>query len=81
MLMLTNLSFVNFNQVTNMKKKRKHISYVPKAKGWNLCQKCGEAKLPHRICKTHLEVCAMSDEEWQEKKLTIKKLKEQSSSE
>ena len=56
-----------------MKKKRKHISYIPKAKGWNICQKCGEARLPHRVCKKHLEVCAMSDAEWQEKKLTVKK--------
>lgn len=69
--------FMN-SQVTNMKKKRKHISYIPTAKGWSVCPKCGEAKLPHRICKKHLEVCAMRDAEWKEKKLTLRK--EQSSS-
>ncbi len=63
-----------------MKKKARHLRFIPKAKGWSVCRKCGEAKLPHRICNKYMEVCAMSDEEFTEKRLSIKK-EEKSASE
>ena len=55
-----------------MRKKRKHLRYIPKAKQWITCNKCGEPKLPHRICKKHLDICAMRKEEWEEKKKSLR---------
>ncbi len=49
-----------------MRKRAKHKRYEVEAKPWGICKKCGEAKLPHRICKKHVEICAMKDDEWNE---------------
>jgi ribosomal protein L32 len=46
----------------------KHKQYFPKPVQWYFCEKCGESKLPHRICTKHLDICAMKPDEWKEYK-------------
>jgi hypothetical protein len=41
------------------------LRYIPEPKEWALCQRCGEPKLPHRICKENANVCAMREEDWE----------------
>jgi ribosomal protein L32 len=48
-----------------MRKRAKHLRFKVEPKRWMTCQKCGEPKLPHRICKNHADVCALRDEEWE----------------
>ena len=42
----------------------KHKQHIPDRIEWASCVRCGEPKRPHRICTTHLDICAMRDEEW-----------------
>lgn len=44
----------------------KHAQHIPEKINWYVCKKCGEPKRPHRICTTHLDICAMRDNEWEE---------------
>ncbi len=46
-----------------------HKNYVPPSVNWFTCEKCGEPKRQHRICTTHLEVCALKPEDWIKYKL------------
>lgn len=59
------------SKVSPRRKKRKHLKYFPKRVEWVECKKCGEAKLPHRICTARSDVCAMRNEEWEEHKLKM----------
>ena len=47
----------------------KHGKYIPDRIEWKTCERCGEAKRPHRICTKHIDICALRDEEWQVEKL------------
>jgi hypothetical protein len=51
----------------------KHETYFPDKVRWQLCKRCNEPKLPHRICIEHHDICAMREEDWRElnKKETI----------
>ena len=66
-------------QVSHARKKKKHLRYIPEPKLWLTCKKCGEPKLPHRICKDHLEFCAMRDSEWEAKRKADMAAKESTS--
>ena len=49
----------------------KHFRYIPQKVNWHTCLKCGEPKLPHRICTKHLDICALTTEQWVLKKKTV----------
>lgn len=49
----------------------KHGKFVPDRIEWMTCEKCGEPKRPHRICTDHIEVCALTPEQWEEKKKRV----------
>jgi ribosomal protein L32 len=46
----------------------KHKQHIPERVEWYTCNRCGEAKRPHRICTKHLDMCALRDEEYEEYK-------------
>ena len=41
------------------------MRFYPDKLEWVTCSRCGEPKLPHRICSTNMEICAMREEEFQ----------------
>jgi ribosomal protein L32 len=47
----------------------KHGKYVLDRVEWSECARCGEPKLPHRICRKNLDICAMREEDWKVEKL------------
>jgi ribosomal protein L32 len=54
------------SKVSPSRKRQKHLAYYPDKVAWIRCNKCGEAKRPHRICTEHLDVCAMRDDEYEQ---------------
>lgn len=57
------------SQVTPGKKRIKHQKYLLDKVGWSECARCGQPKLPHRICRKNLDICAMREEDWKVEKL------------
>ena len=52
------------SKVSPSRKRMKWKQHIPKPVGWSRCDRCGEAKRPHRICTKHADICAMRDEEY-----------------
>ncbi len=32
---------------------------------WKLCERCGESKMPHRMCTKNKEICVMREEDYE----------------
>ena len=54
------------SKVSPSRKRMKWKQHIPKPVGWSRCERCGEAKRPHRICTKHADICAMREEEYVE---------------
>lgn len=52
------------SKVSPSRKRMKWKQHIPKPIGWSRCERCGEAKRPHRICTKHADICAMRDAEY-----------------
>ena len=53
------------SKVSPSRKRMKHLQHVPEPVSWYKCLRCGEPKRPHRICTAHMEICALSDEDYE----------------
>lgn len=42
------------------------MQHIPDKIEWASCERCGQPKRPHRICKKNMEFCAMRDDEYAE---------------
>ena len=40
------------------------MRFYPDKLEWVTCNRCGEPKLPHRICTANIEICAMREDEF-----------------
>jgi large subunit ribosomal protein L32 len=52
------------SKVSPSRKRMKWKQHIPKPIGWSRCERCGEAKRPHRICTKNANICAMREEEF-----------------
>lgn len=52
------------SKVSPSRKRMKHLQHVPDPVNWYKCTRCGEPKRPHRICTAHMDICALSDEDY-----------------
>jgi ribosomal protein L32 len=52
-------------QISPGRKREKHGRFYPERVGWKTCERCGESKMPHRICTKNAQLCAMREEDWQ----------------
>lgn len=53
------------SKVSPSRKRMKHLQHVPEPVNWYKCNRCGEPKRTHRICTTHMDICALSDEDYE----------------
>ena len=53
------------SKVSPSRKRMKHLQHVPEPVNWYKCDRCGEPKRPHRICSAHLDICALSHEDYE----------------
>jgi ribosomal protein L32 len=55
-------------KISFSRKRQKHDKFIPDKVNWHFCKKCGEPKLPHRICTKFKDICALTTSKWQEMK-------------
>ena len=53
-------------KISFSRKRQKHDQFIPDKVNWHFCKKCGEPKLPHRICTKFKDICALTTSKWQE---------------
>jgi ribosomal protein L32 len=53
------------SKISRSRKRMKLGQYLPKQIMWQRCNRCGEPKLPHRICEDHKDICALSDDDYE----------------
>jgi hypothetical protein len=56
-------------QISPARKKEKHGRMYPTRVEWLPCDRCGEAKLRHKICTKNAVLCSMREADWQKEKL------------
>lgn len=52
------------SKISKSKKRMKYQRYMAKQINWMRCDRCGDPKLPHRICEENKDICVLSDEEY-----------------
>jgi ribosomal protein L32 len=57
-------------KISFSRKRQKHDKFIPDKVNWHFCKKCGEPKLPHKICTKFKDICALTTTKWQEIKNT-----------
>ena len=53
-----------FFQISHSRKRMGHGRYIPKKVEWHTCDRCGQARRPHRVCRKHIDICALREDEW-----------------
>ena len=53
------------SKISKSKKKIKKHRYNAKQIQWMRCDRCGEPKLPHRMCEDHKEMCMLADGDYE----------------
>ena len=53
------------SKISKSKKKIKKHRYNAKQIQWMRCDRCGEPKLPHRMCEEHKEMCMLADGDYE----------------
>ena len=61
------------SKISYSKKRIKYQRYMAKQLNWIRCDRCGEPKLPHRICEEHKDFCALDDEDYSAYKINKQK--------
>ena len=52
------------SKISKSKKRIKYQRYMAKQIRWQRCDRCGEPKLPHRMCEENKEICSLSENDY-----------------